>query len=67
VEGCYFVSVSLSVFLSLRAGSTSFRYQMVCALSGEKYFHTLSLVKHIFHENVFTNLFCLVLFQFSFE
>jgi hypothetical protein len=32
VEGCYYVSILLSVFLSLRAGSTSFRYQIVCAI-----------------------------------
>jgi hypothetical protein len=32
VEDCCYVSVLLSVFLSLRTGSTSFRYQMVCAI-----------------------------------
>jgi hypothetical protein len=32
VEGCFYVSILLSVFLSLRAGSNSFRYQMVWAI-----------------------------------
>jgi hypothetical protein len=32
VEVCSFISVFLSVFLTLRTGSTSFRYQMVCVI-----------------------------------
>jgi hypothetical protein len=42
MEGCYFVSVFLYVFLSLRDGSSSFRYQMVCDI------HLEIIIPHLY-------------------
>jgi hypothetical protein len=47
MEGCCFVSVLLCVFLSLRAGSTSFRYQMVYAIFLE------IIIPHLYDDDAF--------------